>query len=263
MASFEELTPLPKPRKVVRPKEERSSPVAPPVPKRRLVPPVVISRSPSKDSLDPSSYGTVIKTNAEDVRSSFSSSSSGGIEFEARARDEALPVYKRSNLLTEHAKSMNDLYNVVDSSLQKSCTVISMIPKCDRFEISRDSRSSSCGRLADDRLERSEGRTYRIKDDYEGDLEDDLSVEKDDSSRGSKRSTKVYRSSSESKDFQIDSFNKRKRHLTSQSKDIVFALNLNLTFGSEKESDVEKESGQTERANAVEGISGARCHVHT
>ncbi|KAL2711460.1 E3 ubiquitin-protein ligase RBBP6-like isoform X4 [Vespula squamosa] len=262
-ASSEELAPLPKPRKDVQAKEEKLSPVAPPVPKRRLAPPVAISRSPRKDHLDPSSSANVIKTNARDaVRSSFSSSSSGGIEFEARDTDaESSEVDKRSNLLTKHARSMNDIYNV-DSSLYKSCTVISTIPKCDRFEISRNSRSSSCGRLADDRVkdrrERSEERTYRTKDDYEGDF-DDVSVTKDDeisgdSSNGSKR-PKVYRSPSESNDFQIDSFNKRKRHLTSQSKDIAFALNLNLTFESQKETDVEKESGQTQRTNAVEGIS--------
>ncbi|KAF7386522.1 hypothetical protein HZH68_013654 [Vespula germanica] len=262
-ASSEELAPLPKPRKVVRPKEEKSSPVAPPVPKRRLVPVVAISRSPRKDPLGPSSNANATKTNAEDaVRCSFSSSSSGGIEFEARDA-ELSEMDSSSNLLTKHAKSMNDIYNV-DSSLYKSCTVISTIPKCDRFEISRNSRSSSCGRLADDRVkdrrERSEERTSRFKDDYyEGDLGDDVSATKDDeiqedSSKGSKRS-KVYRSPSESNDFQIDSFNKRKRHLTSQSKDIAFALNLNLTFESKKESDVEKESGRMERANAVDGIS--------
>ncbi|XP_046832081.1 uncharacterized protein LOC124430070 isoform X2 [Vespa crabro] len=256
-ASPEELTPLPKPRKVVRPKEERSSPIdPPPVPKRRLVPPVVLSRSQSKDSLDPSSNRNVIKTNAEDVRSSFSSSSSGGLEFEARETD-PLETDKKSNLLTKHAKSMNDLYNV-DSTGYKSCTVISMIPKCDRFEISRNSRSSSCGRLTDENRLYEEKKTIHMENDYKRDF-DVTSVTKDneifeDSPKDSKRS-KVYRSPSESNDFQVDSFNKRKRHLTSQSKDIVFALNLNLTFGSEKESDVEKENGQTERANAVEGIS--------
>ncbi|KAL2751562.1 E3 ubiquitin-protein ligase RBBP6-like isoform X5, partial [Vespula maculifrons] len=261
-ASSEELAPLPKPRKVVRPKEEKSSPVAPPVPKRRLVPVVAISRSPRKDPLGPSSNANATKTNAEDaVRCSFSSSSSGGIEFEARDA-ELSEMDSSSNLLTKHAKSMNDIYNV-DSSLCKSCTVISTIPKCDRFEISRNSRSSSCGRLADDRVkdrrERSEERTSRVKDDhYEGAL-DEVSATKDDetredSSKGSKRS-KVYRSPSESNDFQIDSFNKRKRHLTSQSKDIAFALNLNLTFESKEESDVEKESGRMERADAVDGIS--------
>nr|XP_050862184.1 uncharacterized protein LOC127069342 isoform X3 [Vespula vulgaris] len=261
-ASSEELAPLPKPRKVVRPKEEKSSPVAPPVPKRRLVPVVAISRSPRKDPLGPSSNANATRTNAEDaVRCSFSSSSSGGIEFEARDA-ELSEMDSSSNLLTKHAKSMNDICNV-DSSLCKSCTVISTIPKCDRFEISRNSRSSSCGRLADDRVkdrrERSEERTSRVKDDrYEGAL-DEVSATKDDetredSSKGSKRS-KVYRSPSESNDFQIDSFNKRKRHLTSQSKDIAFALNLNLTFESKEESDVEKESGRMERANAVDGIS--------
>ncbi|XP_043679334.1 uncharacterized protein LOC122634452 isoform X3 [Vespula pensylvanica] len=267
-ASSEELAPLPKPRKVVRPKEEKSPPVAPPVPKRRLVPVVAISRSPRKDPLGPSSNANATKTNAEDaVRCSFSSSSSGGIEFEARDA-ELSEMDGSSNLLTKHAKSMNDIYNV-DSSLYKSCTVISTIPKCDRFEISRNSRSSSCGRLAEDRVkdrrERSEERTSRVKDDYyEGDL-DDVSGTKDDeiredSSKGSKRS-KVYRSPSESNDFQIDSFNKRKRHLTSQSKDIAFALNLNLTFESKKESDVEKESGRMERANAVDGISDVERKV--
>ncbi|KAI4481019.1 hypothetical protein M0804_009645 [Polistes exclamans] len=267
MVSAEELAPLPKPRNVVRLEGKSTAVLPPPVPKRKLVRPVVLPRSLSKDYLDNSSIISNTTNTSEDVCSSISSSSSGGIEFEAKHMEivsteidennsASLEDNKlRTNLIfTKHAKSMNDLYNVDSNSSYKSCTVISMIPKCNHLKSSRK-KSSSCSRLVE---KNDDG----ISDKNENDFEDFTLIKDDgifeDISKSTKR-PKVYRSPSELNDFQIDKLKRKKRHFTSQSNDFTFALNLNLMYKSDKESDkesdVEKNNGQMERANAVEGIS--------
>ncbi|XP_015172535.1 PREDICTED: MATH and LRR domain-containing protein PFE0570w-like isoform X2 [Polistes dominula] len=267
MVSTEELAPLPKPRNVVKLEGKKSTPVdVPPIPKRRFVPPVVLPRSLSKDFVDSSSIisnTTNISENVYCSSSISSNSSSGGIEFEAKhsmeislSRDDEINSTslenddKRTNLFTKHAKSMNDLYNVDN----KSCKVISMIPKCNHL-ISSRKKSSSCSRLVEKNDEKTSEKDDNDFDDFSITKDDDNEEIFEDISKSSKR-PKVYRSPSEVNDFQIDTLKKKRRHFTSQSNDFMFALNLNLMYKSDNEFDVEENNkGQMERANAVEGIS--------
>ncbi|XP_014483723.1 PREDICTED: uncharacterized protein LOC106749118 isoform X2 [Dinoponera quadriceps] len=142
---------------------------------------------------------------------------------------------------------------------RETCTVISTIPKCERLDALKEHDVShvstfTCAKrdvASTDRHHRSDERPQATKNAEDGGGDEEPSV----NMRSAKRS-KVIRSQSKSDDFQMDSLERQRRHLTSPPEDIVYALNLHLPEPT-RTSVSSSLAGEKEQAGAANGTRDA------